>query len=53
MHGIGKNSISQEFSSSTPSFERVLQKETMFGHRNYSGCVCQIEVGYNPAYSIV
>ena len=50
---IGNNVMSQRFYISTPSLERILQNEIIFGYGNYSGCVRQIEVGYNQVYSIL
>ncbi|CAF1554092.1 unnamed protein product [Adineta ricciae] len=50
---IGKNSMSQRFYVPHPPLEMELQKEIVFGYRNYSGCVRQIEISYSQAYSIV
>lgn len=50
---IGKNSMSQRFYIPAPSFEYDLQKEMIFGYRNYSGCVRHIEISYSQAYSIL
>ncbi|UJR09595.1 hypothetical protein I4U23_013830 [Adineta vaga] len=50
---IGRNSMSQRFYVPHPSLENDLQKEIIFGYRNYSGCVRQIEITYSQAYSIV
>jgi hypothetical protein len=50
---IGKNSMSQRFYISAPSFEHELQKEIVFGYKNYSGCVRQIEISYSQAYSLL
>ena len=50
---IGKDAMSQRFYISTLSLERTLQNEIIFGYRNYSGRVRQIEIGYNQVYSIL
>ena len=50
---IGKNSMSQRFYIPAPSFESELEREIIFGYRNYSGCVRQIEISYSQAYSIL
>jgi len=50
---IGKNSMSQRFYVPVPSLEYELQKDIIFGYRNYSGCVRQIEISYGQAYSII
>ena len=50
---IGKNAMSQRFYVPAPSLEHDLQKELIFGYRNYTGCVRQIEVSYSQAYSII
>jgi hypothetical protein len=50
---IGKNSMSQRFYIPAPSFESELQQEIIFGYRNYSGCVRQIEISYSQAYTIL
>lgn len=50
---IGKNSMSQRFYVPHPSLEHELHKEIVFGYRNYSGCVRQMEISYSQAYSIL
>jgi hypothetical protein len=50
---IGKNSMSQRFYIPAPSFEDELKKEIIFGYRNYSGCVRQIEISFHQGYSIL
>ncbi|CAF1175880.1 unnamed protein product [Rotaria sordida] len=50
---IGKNSMSQRFYITSPSLEYELQNEIIFGYKNYSGCIRQIEITYNQVYSIV
>ncbi|CAF1001650.1 unnamed protein product [Adineta steineri] len=50
---IGKNSMSQRFYIRNSSLEYELQKEIIFGYRNYSGCIRQVEISYSQAYSIL
>ncbi|CAF2149828.1 unnamed protein product [Rotaria magnacalcarata] len=50
---VGETSMSQRFYVLGPSLEYELQREIIFGSGNYSGCVRQIEVNYNQAYSIL
>ena len=50
---IGRNAMSQRFYVSSPSLLPLIHHELMFGFRNYSGCVRQIEISYSPAYSIL
>jgi hypothetical protein len=50
---IGKNAMSQRFYIPPPSFEQAIEKDIIFGFRNYSGCVRHIEISYSQAYSIV
>lgn len=50
---IGKNAMSQRFYVPSPSLLQSINQNIVFGFRNYSGCVRQIEVSYSPAYSIL
>jgi hypothetical protein len=45
--------MSQRFYIPSPSFEHELQKDIIFGYKNYSGCVRQIEISHSQAYSII
>lgn len=50
---IGKNSMSQRFYIADTTLEYDLQKDIIFGYKNYSGCVRQIEIVYGQGYSIL
>jgi len=50
---IGKNSMSQRFYIPSPTLELDLEKDLIFGYRNYTGCVRQIEISYSQAYSML
>lgn len=49
---IGENSMSQRFYL-IHALDYELQQEIVFGYKNYSGCVQQIEITYNQVYSIL
>ncbi|CAF3641598.1 unnamed protein product [Rotaria sordida] len=50
---IGKNSLSQRFYISNSSLANLINNQIIFGYKNYSGCVRNIEIMYSQVYSIL
>jgi len=50
---IGKNALSQRFYISNSSLASLIPQQIIFGWKNYSGCLKNVEITYSQVYSIL